>query len=234
MRHYSSSSGLAFLVLLLAALLCGCARRAEVYTTEKAIRLSDSASIVEADYILIHSDSHKINALLEGYNQEIERGLNDTIAKFREEALETKPYLPPEMKYELYIKDSVFMAAYNFVSLRYMVYTFTGGAHGMTCFYSYNYDISAEKQLDKKSLFKPACTAQIDRVLEKYFRDPDGCFTEKPTVESATAINITPESVTFTYDQYILGAYACGPVEINVPAAELKDFMEIKDFPVGI
>lgn len=132
----------------------------------------------------------------------------------------------PAFNYQMYIRDSVFMADRELISVRLAVYTFTGGAHGMTDFYSFNYRVKDRAFLEPGQIVDLKHTAEFDRLLQKNFKNPEKCFTEIPTLKAGyTAFNISPEAVCFTYPQYVLGPYSCGPAEVYIPRTELKSLL---------
>lgn len=134
-----------------------------------------------------------------------------------------------EYKYQLVVEDSVFMASAQYISLRMLVYTFMGGAHGMTDFYGFDYDVRNQKFLTPEEVLDFGKTAEIDTLLGKHFKDENGCFSTKPTLKDGfVALNFTPEAVCFTYPHYSLGAYACGYVQVSIPRDELKGIIRIK------
>lgn len=130
--------------------------------------------------------------------------------------------------YQLIAKDSVFMADAQYISMRLLCYSYTGGAHGITQFYGMNYDVKAQKFLENNEILNFNKTTEINVLLTKYFSNPEGCFNEVPTVENLTVLNFSPSTVEFTYGQYVLGAYVCGYVTISVPRAELKGMLLVK------
>lgn len=135
----------------------------------------------------------------------------------------------PEWAYQLYVKDSVFMATDKYISLRVLVYTFMGGAHGMTDFYAFNYDVQKQHFLTPQDIMDYNKANEINDLLVKYFNNPEGCFSDKPTLTNGfTALNVNPTSVCFTYPQYTLGAYACGVAQVTIPDGELKGILKTK------
>ena len=134
----------------------------------------------------------------------------------------------PAWIYELQVGDSVFMANDRYVSIRLMVYTFTGGAHGITNFYTFNYDVQNQKFLTDQEVLNYVNETQINAQLKANFKNPEGCFTTDPTLKDVTTVNFNKKSVCFTYGQYVLGAYACGVAEVTVPRAALKNDLLIK------
>lgn len=136
----------------------------------------------------------------------------------------------PEWAYQLYVKDSVFMATDKYISLRVLVYTFMGGAHGMTNFYAFNYDVQKQHFLTDQEIINYDKANEINGLLVKYFNNPEGCFSDKPTLTNGfTALNVSPVAVCFTYPQYTLGAYACGVAQVTIPDDVLKGILKIKE-----
>ena len=132
----------------------------------------------------------------------------------------------PEWDFELYVEDSVFMASPDYISLRIMVYSFQGGAHGMTEFYAFNYDVKRRQFQEPDQILDFGKYREIDEVLKKNFVNTDNCFTEIPTLENGlAALNVTAEAVCLTYPPYVLGPYSCGYVQVVVPRSELEGML---------
>lgn len=131
--------------------------------------------------------------------------------------------------FELVIQDSVYLADENYISARLLVYTFTGGAHGITNFYGFNYNVKTKKFLSNKEIIDYSKAPQINELLKTHLQNPDSCFTDTATIENFTALNFNLHTVDFTYTQYILGPYSCGYTTIAVPYSGIKDFMLINN-----
>ena len=165
---------------------------------------------------MFSSADANVNKSCEVLNKKIEKFVNDLQDSLKADANEFFQSWQgsgeerPAWIYELQVGDSVFMANDRYVSVRLMVYTFTGGAHGITNFYTFNYDVQNNAQ------------------LKANFKNPEGCFTTDPTLKDVTTVNFNKKSVCFTYGQYVLGAYACGVAEVTVPRAALKNDLLIK------
>lgn len=166
------------------------------------------------------------------FNDEITGLVNGIHAAFIEQAKEQNASLdsagmPQIAPYQLYIEDSVFLADANYISVLVSSYEMLGGANGITNFYGVNYDVKAEKFLDKKDILDYNKATEINALLKKNLKDPDNCYTfEAPTVENFTALNFTLHTVEFTYAKYILGPGACGPVTISVPKAKMQGMLK--------
>lgn len=128
----------------------------------------------------------------------------------------------------LYVRDSVYMANEDYISVRLLVYVMTGGAHGNTTFYGLNYDVKTKQFLTNKEVVDYGKAKEIDGLLKTHFVNRDSCFNEIPTLETMSALNFTKNTVDFTYAQYVLGAYACGYMEVAVPRKEMKDALLVK------
>lgn len=233
-RKLTSAKKIIPLVFILAFFMVSCNKRSDYVITQKKIDTTDSLVTVQANYIEITSASKEVNQWLDSINNAVYTNITarkDTIAKYSaEDRKRFKESWPP---YELMVGDTVYLSNKNIVSVLYTIYTFTGGAHGMTQFAGYNYDMVQMKELTAKEIFKPEATAEINKLLADYFKDPDNCFMSKPTLEQASAVNLAFESVIFTYEQYILGAYACGPATVTVPIEPLKKYLT-RELNLGI
>ncbi len=175
-----------------------------------------------------------VNKSCEILNSEIEKLMNDLqdslksgANEFFQSWLETGEKTP-EWVYSLYVEDSVFMANDRFVSVRLSVYTFTGGAHGMTNFYAFNYDVQNQKFLTNHEILNYSDEGEIDTQLKVYFKNPEDCFSTDPMLKDVSVVNFDESSVCFTYAQYVLGAYACGAAEVTVPRTALNSAFLIK------
>lgn len=130
--------------------------------------------------------------------------------------------------YELYITDSLFCANDEIISVRIESYQMLGGANGITHFYGINYQVKTQHFLTPKEILNYEKADTINSLLKEYFKDPDRCYTfDSPTLENLTAINLTPNSVEFTYAKYILGPGACGPVTISIPKNKLQGLLKL-------
>jgi len=134
----------------------------------------------------------------------------------------------PMLPFELDIKDSVFVADRHYISVRLSVYTLAGGANGLTEYYAFNYSFKDKKFLTLQEIVNYDKRAEIDKQIQKSFRNPDNCFTEVPTLGNVTAVNFTGSDVCFTYNPLVLGAHYCGAAEISVPRMLLKGDLLLK------
>ena len=134
-----------------------------------------------------------------------------------------KKSVAPSYKYQLTTKDTAFIATKKIISTRIMAYSFSGGAHGMTKFYGMNYSPKLGSFLQVGDILDLSKSAIINAAIARNFKNEDGCFSVVPTIDLATTVNISEESIIFTYEHYILGAYSCGYSIIEVPIEEIED-----------
>lgn len=159
---------------------------------------------------------NKTNALLIDFKK-------DAYEFYDEYVLNTKN--PSSARYEYFGDYDQFYAGTSVISYRYINYIYTGGNHGRTEFNCYNYDIKTGKRLKFSDVFKTneESINKINTLLAKYFENPNGCFSSKPSVNSEYSFfTIQKDSIFFTFHPYELGAYACGSPVIKVPT---KDFV---------
>lgn len=222
-----------FFILATISLCCSC-KPSSVSTGLRHYADSTDNYVVHASYHLFSSDhkqterscqllNTRINTFADSLVKAIQTSADTLFGSFNGE---DRPAWP----YELYLSDSVFIADSKYISVRFEAYTFTGGAHGMTDFYVFNYDVRNEQLLAPDRILNYAERGKIDTLLKKNFRNPDSCFTEIPTLEkSGGLINISPKAVCFTYPAYTLGAYYCGSAFVAIPLPELKYILLLKE-----
>lgn len=208
-----------------------CGKKAE-FIVERAEN-SDSTSVRNIKTVLpiVFEKTWKYIDLCKVVNAEV-KGLTDmAIVEFDREAKSfydefVKDNIKPSAaKYEMFTDFDSFFSDSKTFSLRYSIYKYTAGAHGMTNYYSYVYDIQTSKRLklfdvvkcDKESLNK------INQLLKKNFRNPYDCFDKDPEIgKNFKTFNLVKDSLMFTFEQYMIGAYACGVAEVMIPIADLK------------
>jgi hypothetical protein len=133
-----------------------------------------------------------------------------------------------EPSYEFAVFDTVFRATSHYISLRLTVYTYTGGAHGDTYVYAFNYDLRGRKFLDKEQLLDSGQKKEINKLLQAHFVNKDNAFTSLPTLDEPAAYNFTTDALHVTYPHYALGPYSSGIAEVSVPLAELKKALKVQ------
>ena len=168
--------------------------------------------------------NHRVTALIDSLKNDFKMQVKDY-----NQAFDTIPNEEPMRPLEMFVKDSVFVADGNYISLRFEIYVILGGANGETKYYTLNYDLRIKCFLSNGEILNLKQEDEIDRLLKQVFKNPDNCFTEVPTVAACSALNFTGENLCFTYGKYVLGAGACGDVEVNIPFDMLDNLLLINN-----
>ena len=182
---------------------------------------------IEFHYPVFSSSDSSVNQSLAILNQQVETFIADLQDSLKSEALklsesfETDTLPHPAWVCALDARDSLFMATNQYVSLRFTVYTFTGGAHGMTHFYAFNYNVEDRQLLSPAEIVDQEKADSVNRLLSGNFENREQCFNIEPTLGLTGAINFTPETVSFTFEHYVLGPYACGSAVVDIPRVDL-------------
>ncbi len=217
-----------FCIVVCIIFLSGCQKKAEKVNIEKTtLEAKTGEWEVNLRYSRFSSANEKINESCEVLNNEIYKlteQLQDSLKTGAAEMFkmfEVKSISRPFWSYSLFVTDSVFFATEQYISVRLTVYTFTGGAHGMTDFYSFNYDVENQRMLVFEDIINDKAE-HINTLLKSNFVNTENCFTADPKLDLVSVVNFTPTDVCFTYPQYSLGPYACGAAEVVVPLRELQ------------
>lgn len=183
---------------------------------------------VSLSYSHFSSDNEAVNQSCKKLNDKIEVLVTDLQDFLKQDADSLFTSFSPEeerpqWKYSLFLSDSVFMATDQFISLRLTAYTFTGGAHGATSYYTLNYDVKNQRLLEPTEILNHDKFQLINELLKSNFENPEECFTTDPTLDQVEVINFSQSNVSFTYGQYTLGAYVCGSPVVAIPIEKLGD-----------
>ena len=108
------------------------------------------------------------------------------------------------------------------VSYVYDHYTYTGGAHGGTYRGTINMDEQTGRILTESDIFEPGYYQQLTSLLREYLpkcTEMDMIFDAN--ISPSDNFYVTSEGITYVYQQYEIGPYALGIVEVLVPWSEL-------------
>lgn len=218
------------LISLVAAALAGCQRVGIEVKTETLTNKSDRWEVNIEKSIFSSADkkagegcavvNQTIQQLQDSLVAGLKEGVNDFYASLEGTGQDS---LLPNYRYQLYLRDTVYMATDACISVRVMVYEYQGGAHGLTNFYSFNYDLKNRQYLTEEQVIDYKKAEEVNELLKKNFNNEEGCFSDVPTLTNGfTAWNISPVDICLTYPAYTLGAYACGNAMVTIPMAEAK------------
>jgi len=181
------------------------------------------------------------NANAAGFNQLAKSGAMRSLANFKKDlagvtAADIKQM--GEMGYYIEVAYGVEYADDDLISVNFVEYTFSGGAHPNSNNFTLTYDLKAGRELKLADLFKPG-SKYLDTIAEyclqdlKARKDPESgenlgiaqdLFEDgaKPTVDNYSNWNITKKGLLITFPAYQVAAYAYGPQQVIVPFSKLK------------
>ena len=221
-----------FITGMVAILLAGC-QQGQVKVSERTFSDETSEYRISAKHAIFSSTDEKVNQACQEMNQAVAEYVESATEQFRTEATGMRRELAaddmkcPVWVSEFHLEDSVFMATSQYISMRLTIYTYNGGAHGQTRYMAFNYDVKNGRFLTNEDIVDASKATAVNAQLKAHFQNPNGCFTEDPTLEQTAVINFTATSLCFKYEPYVLGPYACGAAEVNVPREALKDALRI-------
>lgn len=167
----------------------------------------------------------------------------------QERAAFLSPLLDPEFVYyspgpmTLYVRYETEGFSEDFLSLNFTVYTYSGGAHGMTYFETMTFYLAKEIQISLFDVFLPdaaflevispmaiaALTEQLgDMADAEWIANGAG-----PQLENYQNWMLTPDALVFIFEAYQVAAYAAGPQTVTIPLADLQDILGPEFAPVG-
>jgi hypothetical protein len=169
---------------------------------------------------------------------------------------------PPEESFYLHEYGMVPDEGIKYVSFIFEVHTFTGGNHGMYNYTTLNYDLNTCKKITLKdimsdeilfaqgyelqngqdSLWMSLLSARLGDILSVDQGELPGTteWTPVPWYKSAPnysysnlkAVSIHDEGLTFSFQPYVTGCWACGWPEITIGWANLWDIFTWGDWEV--
>ena len=221
-----------FITGVLAIVFAGCQQKQVDVRNETCSNKTNEYQI-NVKYATFSSTDKEVNQACEAVNQAVKARMTKVESQFKEEANRLRREFSadgqevPSWTSELQVEDSVFMATSQYISMRLTIYTYNGGAHGQTRYMAFNYDVKNGRFLTNEDIVDASKATAVNAQLKAHFQNPNGCFTEDPTLEQTAVINFTATSLCFKYEPYVLGPYACGAAEVNVPREALKDALRI-------
>ncbi|MDR2130785.1 MAG: DUF3298 and DUF4163 domain-containing protein [Odoribacteraceae bacterium] len=223
-----------WLVGLLVSVVCGCSHPevnlkispVELSAQENNLKLTFTRKVISSADPAVEKQCSLFNEHVNQFVTDLRDSLFNQLPS-AEEGIAADTNVTPH-PYEFWVSDTVFRATNHYISMRLTVYTYTGGAHGMTYFYAFNYDLRKQQFLDNARLLDLARKEKIEKLLKARLDNRSGCFTEAPTIDESTVLNFSTKELIFSYPPYALGPYSCGTAEIIVPREELGDAVKVR------
>lgn len=118
----------------------------------------------------------------------------------------------------------------DIVSYRLDTYTYSGGAHGSSGTYCYNFDVNTGNIVKDSAMFKDGFETKMSELLTSHLcntfdcgRDYDSLFVKELTPSANYCV--TSDGIDYIYEQYELGPAYLGCIQVHIPWSELKDLI---------
>ena len=118
----------------------------------------------------------------------------------------------------------------NILSYTVTKYIYTGGAHGMTSETTLNFDTDNGSLIGETELFQDGYEERLSSLLSLHLpealQEPgDTAMLFSRDIRPNGNFKVSEAGVTYIYNQYEIGPYVLGAVEVTVPWEELKDLL---------
>ena len=148
----------------------------------------------------------------------------------------------PDMSAEHFAEINISELYYStkLVSIEMHKYLYTGGAHGSVNRFFLNIDPQTGNEIASEALFKNSI--DFKDFAEHKFREAhkissnesinsSGFSFENDSFYLPKSIGLTETDLIILYNQYEIGSYADGPVELKIPLEEVKEYLNFKVAP---
>lgn len=185
----------------------------------------------ETEYSEVKIQTPKISIPNE---KEFSEKLNNMISDKAEEAAEKfeKKVISSDIA-DKGVFDMLQRVNYNkndFISITEELYTYTGGAHGMTVRHTRNIDILRQCEITLEDLFaEEGYKDTLKRMINEEIEENQEEYSElwqKPEIKSNQDFYITDDLLVIYYQPYELSYYARGFVEFPLRLPELKGYLK--------
>ncbi len=178
-----------------------------------------------------------INALYPVSNKkEISLSIEETIQKIISDFKESDfgPIFEEGFQSTLGINYSV-TESQETVSYIFKIYSYGGGAHGMTSMVTRVFDTETGNQLGLRDIFIDGYFTNIREELRATLTEKLGESSTKDAIEGGTALEdyienfyLTDTAIGFVFSSYGVGPYAIGVVDVQVPFENVGEIIEIE------
>ena len=109
-------------------------------------------------------------------------------------------------------------------------YTYTGGAHGMTSETTLNFNTDNGSLIGETELFQDGYEERLSSLLSLHLpealQEPgDTTMLFTRDIRPNGNFRVSETGITYIYNQYEIGPYVLGAVEVTIPWSELKDLL---------
>lgn len=205
-------------VPILVLLVLSCQNDLNFLVHKKGIDRKHKGQILSVTYPEFKNKASKLKRGCDSINGKINSFVNGLLLEMECDQDSQKKELKLDYELSIFAKD--------YVSTRFRIYKYNGGAHGYSYFKCFNYKLRDAKELCLADVFHLESKTEIqslNKLLEKYFKNPENCFEELPVVTlSFDTFSYQKDFFVFSFSDYSLGPYVCGTLEINIPIWDLK------------
>lgn len=119
----------------------------------------------------------------------------------------------------------------NIISYKAIKYTYTGGAHGMTVETGLNFDLRTGALLKESDIFSDGYESIVSGLLTKHlpeaFENPeDANMLFQKEISPNGNFTVSEKGLTYIFNQYEIGPYALGIIEITIPWDEIDNIIK--------
>ncbi|KXH87124.1 DUF3298 and DUF4163 domain-containing protein [Sporosarcina sp. HYO08] len=161
-------------------------------------------------------------------NANVQSRINHAIVSALNKLLVERDFYAPSLV-ELLANYEIKTNERGILSLNLIVYSFTGGAHGMTTVQSLTFDTKTGKQYTLKDLFKPNSNYEqkISAIISKKIKDWNIQLLEPfKGIRSDQDFYIADTSLVIYFQLYEIAPYAWGFPYFPIPILDLQDIVQ--------
>lgn len=161
------------------------------------------------------------------HDSKVQSKINHAIVNTLNKLLVESSFYRPELV-ELLATFEIKNNQRGILSLNLIVYSFTGGAHGMTYVKSLTFDTKTGKQYDLKELFKPGSNYQkkISDSIRVKIKEWDISLLEPfKGIQSNQDFYIADTSIVVYFQLYEISPYVQGFPYFPIPILDLQDII---------
>ncbi len=158
-------------------------------------------------------------------------GVEEVKKNFEKEMADKELYTRPQ-NWEAIYQDSIIYRNDNVISLRALMSSYTGGAHGMYGIIESTLSVSSLKFLEYRDVFQKGKKIELDILIKKYLRlyaqekeSDESMFFDFKAITHTDNFALTKEGIIFTYNPYEIACFAVGTVSITIPYEELEGLL---------
>lgn len=216
---------LIILLVFLTSVGCfSCRNDLSLIVHEKEVSKRTPTNLIAVKYPEFKNSKAQSKKVCDSINSDIQEFVSSLLDRYlNEENSEVSTQLYNK---ELKVDYDLDIFSRDYVSTRFTIYSYEGGAHGKTYFKCFNYRANKLELLKLGDLLhiKSGKEMQsLNKLLLKYFKNPDNCFNELPKInDDFQFFSYQDDSFVFSFADYSLGPYVCGTVEIKIPIWDLK------------